>query len=96
MNPPLRSKEDKEALIAALKDGTIDAIATDHAPHDIDSKNKSLDKAAFGIVGLETLLPLSLELYQQKHLSLIDLLAKLTCNPADIINIERGRIKKAL
>ena len=94
MNPPLRSQEDKEALIAALKDGTIDAIATDHAPHDIDSKNKSLDKAAFGIVGLETLLPLSLELYQQKHLSLIDLLAKLTCNPADIINIERGRIKK--
>ncbi|MBT4878417.1 MAG: dihydroorotase [Alphaproteobacteria bacterium] len=94
MNPPLRSELDRTALIEALKDGTIDAIATDHAPHDFDSKNKSLQQAAFGIVGLETLLPLSLELYHNKHLSLHDLLAKLTCNPADIINIDRGRIKK--
>ncbi len=94
MNPPLRSKEDKEALIEALCDGTIDAIATDHAPHDYHSKNTSLEQAAFGITGLETMLPISLELYHKKKISLNDLLAKLTCKPADIINIKAGRIKK--
>ncbi|MFT4718594.1 MAG: dihydroorotase [Rickettsiales bacterium] len=94
MNPPLRSKEDRDALLEALKDNTIDAITTDHAPHDIDSKNKELSKAAFGIVGVETLLPISLELYHNKLLSLRDLLAKMTYKPADIINIKSGRIKK--
>jgi len=94
MNPPLRSKEDKEALIEALCDGTIDAIATDHAPHDYHSKNTSLEQAAFGITGLETMLPISLELYHKKKNSLNDLFAKLTCKPADIINIKAGRIKK--
>lgn len=94
MNPPLRSEEDRKKMLEALKDGTIDAITTDHAPHDFDSKNKELSKAAFGIVGVETLLPLSLELYHNKLLSLRDLLAKMTYKPADIININRGRIKK--
>jgi dihydroorotase len=94
MNPPLRSEEDRKKMLEALKDGTIDAITTDHAPHDFDSKNKKLSDAAFGIVGVETLLPLSLELYHNKLLSLRDLLAKMTYKPADIINIDRGRIKK--
>ena len=94
MNPPLRSKEDRDALLEALRDDTIDAITTDHAPHDVDSKNKDLSKAAFGIVGVETLLPISLELYHNKLLSLRDLLAKMTYKPADIINIKSGRIKK--
>jgi len=94
MNPPLRSEKDRQLMLEALADGTIDAITTDHAPHDLESKNKPLPEAAFGIVGVETLLPLSLELYHNKLLSLRDLLAKMTYKPADIININRGRIKK--
>lgn len=93
MNPPLRSEEDRSVLIEGLRDGIIDAIATDHAPHDAQSKDKPLEEAAFGIVGLETLLPLSLNLYHQDILSLNDLLAKLTCNPAKIINFDGGVIK---
>lgn len=93
MNPPLRSEEDRFALIEGLRDGIIDAIATDHAPHDLSSKEKTLEEAAFGIVGVETLLPLSLNLYHQDILSLNDLLAKLTCNPAKIINFDGGVIK---
>jgi dihydroorotase len=94
MNPPLRSEEDRLALIEALQDGTIDAIATDHAPHEEASKTSNLQTSSFGIVGVETLLPLSLELYHTKKLNLIDLLAKLTINPAKIINIARGKIAK--
>ncbi len=94
MNPPLRSEEDRLILIEGLKDGTIDAISTDHAPHDIASKNKPISEAAFGIVGVETMLPVSLELYHNKTLSLIDLLAKMTYKAADIINFDGGRIKK--
>ena len=94
MNPPLRSEEDRLALIEALKDGTIDAISTDHAPHDLLSKNKPLEEAAFGIVGVETMLALSLALYHNKTLSLSDLLAKMTYKAADIINFDGGRIRK--
>lgn len=94
MNPPLRSEKDRKAMVEGLKDGTIDAISTDHAPHDLASKNKPLEEAAFGIVGVETMLPVSLELYHNKTLSLIDLLAKMTNQAADIINFDGGRIKK--
>lgn len=94
MNPPLRSEADRLALIEGLKSGLIDAIATDHAPHDIASKEKPLEEATFGIVGVETMLALSLGLYHQKILSLRDLLAKMTCNPAKIINFDGGEIKK--
>ena len=65
MNPPLRAEKDRLAVIEGLKDGTIDAIATDHAPHEHESKRVPLSDAAFGIVGLETMLPLSLNLYHQ-------------------------------
>lgn len=94
MNPPLRTEEDRLAMIEGLKTGVIDCIATDHAPHDFDSKDLPLDSAAFGIVGLETLLPLSLELYHKGEIALFDVLEKLTCKPADIIRVPRGRLQK--
>lgn len=94
MNPPLRSEEDRLALIEGLRSGLIDAIATDHAPHDLSSKEKPIEEATFGIVGVETMLPLSLALYHNKVLSLSDLLAKMTCNAAKIINFDGGVIKK--
>jgi dihydroorotase len=94
MNPPLRSEKDRLALIEGLRSGLIDAIATDHAPHDLGSKEKTLEEASFGIVGVETMLPLSLTLYHEKVLSLRDLLAKMTCNAAKIINFDGGVIKK--
>ena len=94
MNPPLRSEKDRLALIEGLRSGVIDAIATDHAPHDLASKEKPLEEAAFGIVGVETMLPLSMSLYHDKVLSLRDLLAKMTCNAAKIINFDGGVIKK--
>lgn len=96
MNPPLRSEKDRLALIEGLRSGVIDAIATDHAPHDLASKDKPLEEAAFGIVGVETMLPLSLSLYHDKVLSLRDLLAKMTCNAAKIINFDGGVIKKGV
>lgn len=94
MNPPLRSEEDRLALIEGLRDGTIDAIATDHAPHDLDSKRLPLPQATFGIVGLETMLPLALELYHNKTMGLSDLLATMTCRAAKIINNKAGRLQK--
>lgn len=94
MNPPLRSESDRLALIEGLRSGLIDAISTDHAPHDLASKEKSLQDASFGIVGVETMLPLSLKLYHDGVLSLKDLLAKMTCNAAKIINFDGGQIKK--
>lgn len=94
MNPPLRAEKDRLAIIEGLKDGTIDAIATDHAPHDQEGKRVPISAAAFGIVGLETMLPLSLELVHKGIMPLRDVLAALTYKPADIINVPGGRLKK--
>ncbi len=94
MNPPLRSEKDRKAIYKAVTSGLIDAIATDHAPHDQESKRVPFAEAAFGIVGLETLLPLSLALYHKGDVKLKDLLAQMTYKPADIIGVNRGRIKK--
>lgn len=94
MNPPLRAEKDRKAVIEGLKDGTIDAIATDHAPHDQESKRVPLAVASFGIVGLETMLPLSLSLYHKKLMPLRDVIAAMTYKPADIIHIPAGRLKK--
>lgn len=94
MNPPLRSEADRIAVIEGLKDGTIDAIATDHAPHDPASKNVPLAQASFGIVGVETLLPLSLGLWREGHLTLREVLGKMTWQAADIIGEPAGRLKK--
>ncbi len=94
MNPPLRAEKDRLALIEGLKDGTIDAIATDHAPHDEESKRVPMTTAAVGIVGLETMLPLSLDLYHRKIIPLRDIMAAMTYKPADIIGVNAGRLKK--
>ncbi len=96
MNPPLRTQKDVDAIIEGLKDGTIDVIATDHAPHEPDSKCVHISDAAFGIVGLETMLPLSLQLYFDGHLKLSDVLAKMTYKAADVIGKPVGRIKEGL
>lgn len=85
MNPPLRSEEDRLACIAGLLDGTLDAIATDHAPHAIGDKEKEFDHAPFGVIGLETALPVTLELVQQGKMALDDLIAALTIKPAAIL-----------
>ncbi|MEE4364174.1 MAG: amidohydrolase family protein, partial [Desulfotignum sp.] len=87
MNPPLRSKEDRDAVIQGLADGTIDAIASDHAPHSKEEKDLEFDQAAFGIVGLETSLPLSLQLVHSGALSLEELIRKMAKNPARILGI---------
>lgn len=95
MNPPLRAEKDREAIMQGLIDGTIDAIATDHAPHEPDSKRVTMDEAAFGIVGLETMLPISLtSLYHSGKMSLRDVLAAMTYKPANIIHVNAGRLQK--
>ena len=93
VSPPLRSEEDRQAVVEGLKDGTIDAIASDHSPHDQDSKRLPFAQAEFGIVGLETLLPVSLELYHNGHMPLGDMLGLLTHRPADILSLEAGHLK---
>ena len=92
MNPPLRTEADRQAVIAGLGDGTIDAIATDHAPHHEDDKRCGLSCAAFGIVGLETLLPVSLDLVRAGVLTLPQLVAKLTHVPAALLNLQAGTL----
>ncbi len=92
MAPPLRLAEDREALKEGLCDGTIDAIATDHAPHHRDEKEVEFDQAANGIVGLETALPLTLNLVRAKVLSLSQALSKLTVHPARILGLPYGTL----
>ncbi len=93
MRPPLRSEDDKEALRRGLKAGVIDAIATDHAPHAPFEKEVEFVKAAHGLVGLETALPLALELVTQKILTLADLVRLLATNPAKIAGLKnKGRL----
>ncbi len=95
VNPPLRGSEDLEALKEGLKDATIDVIATDHAPHLVEEKEKEYNAAPFGIVGLETALGLVIkELVQTGALTLMEAIAKLTINPARILRINRGLVKE--
>jgi dihydroorotase len=93
MNPPLRGAGDVAAMKAALADGTIDAIATDHAPHHPDEKDVEFNIALNGIVGLETSLPLSLKLVEDGCLDLKALVSLMSCNPAKILGLERGTLK---
>jgi dihydroorotase len=94
MNPPLRTQKDVDALREGLSDGTIDAIASDHAPHALFEKEVEFEAAPFGIIGLETTLGLVLtELVDKKILSLSDAVAKLTCNPAKIMRLDGGELK---
>ena len=94
MNPPLRLQCDIDALIEALKDGTIDAIATDHAPHASFEKEQEFDRAPFGITGIETMLALSLKhLVEPKHLTLVQVIEKMTLSPSKIMNLDAGSLK---
>lgn len=92
VNPPLRTPHDVEAIKQGLRDGTIDAIASDHAPHSSLEKDVEFDAAACGIIGLETSLPLTLALVAQNVLSLRQAAEKLTCNPARILGLNKGRL----
>lgn len=93
LSPPLRSEADRQAIVAGLGDGTIDAVASDHAPQDADSKRVPFALAEFGGVGLETLLPVTLELVHNGHLGLLAALRLVTCAPADILGLAAGRLK---
>lgn len=95
MNPPLRTKEDLESVIEGLKDGTIDCIATDHAPHSLEEKTKPFADAPFGIVGFETALSATMtNLVKKGHLTVNQAIEKLSSNPAKILNLkEQGQIK---
>lgn len=94
MNPPLRSERDRQALIQGLRDGIIDAIATDHAPHDEESKSRGLEGSAFGVVGLETAFPLLYtHLVLPGELPLKRLLDALTSGPAKVMGLETGRLE---
>jgi dihydroorotase len=92
LSPPLRGEADRQAVIEGLRDGTIDAIASDHAPWDQDSKRLPFSSAAYGIVGLETLLALSLELYHARQLDLLGVIRLMTLNPAQILRLSVGRL----
>jgi len=92
MSPPLRTEADRLAIIEGLRDGTIEVIATDHAPHHEDDKRCGLSCAAFGIIGLETMLPVSLDLVRNDILSMADLIAKMTSNPARLLRLDAGTL----
>jgi dihydroorotase len=92
VNPPLRSRADVEAIKQGLQDGTIDIIATDHAPHEMTSKDVEFNLATYGISGFETALALSLNLVRQGVLTLPDLIRKMTVNPARLLGLPLGEI----
>ena len=94
MNPPLRTWSDVEAVIGGLKDGTIEIIATDHAPHAREKKMREIDQAPFGIVGLETLIPITVtSLIEPGHLTWPEVIRKLTINPAQLLGIPKGTLR---
>ena len=96
MNPPLRSRADREALLAGLIDGAVDCVATDHAPHALNEKNREFDRAPFGITGLETALGLCLSILHVRHkVPLKRIIELLSANPARIMRLEgRGTLAK--
>lgn len=94
MNPPLRSEEDRQALIRGLQDGTIEIIATDHAPHSAEEKARELRTAPSGIIGLETALALGItELVNKGYLTTIELMKKMSLNPARFYHLDAGRLQ---
>ena len=94
MNPPLRAKSDREALILGLKSGVVDCIATDHAPHTEEDKKAGFKQAPFGIVGLETAVPIVYtELVEKGILTPLEMAEKMSYNPAKIMGVDRGRIQ---
>ncbi len=96
VSPPLRGERDRLAVVEGLRDGTIDVIASDHTPQDQDSKRQPFAQAAFGVVGVETMLAVSLKLYHDGDLSMLDLIRKMTVTPAHLLGIEAGRLAKGV
>ena len=94
VSPPLRKEEDRKALIQGIKDGLIDVIVSDHKPEDEESKRLPFAQAAEGSIGIETLLSLALELYHNGSLPLKKIIETITCNPAKILQINKGNLKK--
>ena len=95
MNPPLRTENDRQQIIAGLADGTIDLIATDHAPHSTEEKSKPITEAPSGIIGLETSLALGItNLVKLGYPTMIQLLEKMTVNPAKLYHLPYGTIQE--
>ena len=90
LSPPLRTENDRMSLVEGINDGTIDVIVSDHKPEDEESKRLTFAQAATGAAGIETLLPLALELFHNKSISLEKLIASMTSNPAKILGIKKG------
>ena len=95
MNPPLRSKEHRQAILEGIADGTVDAIATDHAPHHFDEKNVEFDLAPFGVIGLETAFPVCYDrLVRKKVIALGRLIDLFSCGPARVFNLPGGSLRQ--
>ncbi len=93
VNPPLRTRADIQGIVAGLRDGTIDVIATDHAPHSAEEKARSLSRAPSGMIGLETSLALTLtQLYHTKKMDLPGIIRRMSTNPADLLHLSRGHM----
>ena len=92
LRPPLRSEADRAAVVAGIADGTIDVIVSAHDPQDVEVKRRPFEEAAFGAIGLETLLPAALRLYHAGDIDLLRLLAAMTINPARLLGLEAGRL----
>ncbi|MBN2096210.1 dihydroorotase [Candidatus Peregrinibacteria bacterium] len=94
VNPPLRTEADRQAVIEGIKDGTVDAIVTDHAPHSMEEKDTDIKQAAFGFSEVELLIPTTLnELYHKQGMKLMDVIKLITFNPARLAKLESGRIR---
>ncbi len=97
MAPPLRTEADVQAVLEGLKDGTLEVMATDHAPHAPEKKARELDQAPNGIIGLETLLPVCVTgLIEPGHLTWPQLIGKLTMNPATVLGIDQGTLRSGV
>lgn len=94
VRPPLRHEDDRKAMVAGIADGSIDIIVSSHDPQDVDVKRRPFQEAADGAAGLETLLPAALRLYHSKDVDLVTLLGAMTVNPAKLLGLHSGRLKK--
>ena len=93
VNPPLRRREDRQALFKALKEGNFDTVASDHAPHTIEEKEEDFDFAPCGVPGVETMMPVMLQLVREKHIALHTLVSRLCERPGELFGIPKGRIE---